>query len=215
LRQRAILEASLRDGLGEKGALLAELNHRVKNNLQVIASILNLESESLVGEEARDLNDRTRARIKAMHMAHERLFESAKIARIELGAYLRALWDSLIDIYQAKSVLATFELEDGFAGAEEAVPFGLFATEAMTNAILHGVGPGGAREVAIVLRSSNRGEIELTIRDKGPGMPAGSDGLGSRMMDALGAQLKGKVDRGNDEGAIVRLRFPVLEPGIA
>ena len=112
-----------------------------------------------------------------MHMAHERLFESAEIARIELGGYLRALWDSLIDIYQVRNALAIFELEDYFAGAEEAVPFGLFATEAMTNAILYGVGPGGTREVTIALRSSNRGEIELTVRDKGPGIPSGSEGL--------------------------------------
>ncbi len=215
LRRRAILEARLRDGLGEKGALLAELNHRVKNNLQIVASILNLETESLAGEEARALNDRTRARIKAMSIAHERLFEGTDIARIELGGYLRDLWAVMIDIYRRENAKATFELAEVIAGADEAVPFGMFATEAMMNAILYGIGAGGESDVTIALRRSGRGEVELTVRDEGPGLPPGAEGLGLRLMDALGAQLKGEVERGNDGGAIIRLRFPVAESGLA
>jgi two-component sensor histidine kinase len=212
LRRRAILEARLRQSIAEKGALLAELNHRVKNNLQIVASILNLETENLAGDEARALNDRTRARIKAMNIAHERLFEDAEIARIELGGYLRALWEVMAEIYLARDAKASFELEEIVAGADEAVPFGLFATEAMTNAILYGAGPRGASDVTIALSSPGRGEVELIVQDEGPGLPAGAAGLGLRLMDALGAQLKGKVERVNDGGAVVRLRFAVAEP---
>jgi two-component sensor histidine kinase len=207
LRRRTVLEARLREGLAEKVALLAELNHRVKNNLQIISSILNLETENLLGEEARALNDRTRARLQSMNIAYERLFENARIARIDLGGYLRALWEIMKDIYRAKDSIARFELQDIEVGAEEAVPFGLFATEAMTNAILYGADSGGKSFVTISLSLPLPGTVELTVRDTGPGLSVGAAGLGLKLMDALGAQLRGRVERGNEGGAVVRLRF--------
>ncbi len=214
LRRRAVLESKLREGIVEKETLLSELNHRVKNNLQVIASILNLEGESLAGEEARALSHRTRARIMAMNLAYERLFESATIARVELGSYLRALWGIMIGIYPAPLATAAFELEEVVAGAVEVVPFGLFATEAITNAILYGAGPEGRSEISIGLHNSGEGVVELAVRDKGPGLPAGAVGLGLRLMDALGAQLRGSVERENAGGALVRLRFAYTSSGL-
>jgi two-component system, sensor histidine kinase PdtaS len=150
-----------------------------------------------------------------MNLAYERLFESATIARLELGSYLRALWDIMIDIYPAPIATAAFELEEVVAVAEEAVPFGLFATEAITNAILYGAGPEGWGEVTIELRHSGQGVVELVVRDRGPGLPAGAEGLGLRLMDALGAQLRGRVERENDGGALVRLRFASAGPSHA
>jgi two-component sensor histidine kinase len=167
MRRMAALEARLREGLDDKGALLAELNHRVKNNLQIITSILNLEAEDIVGKEAHDLNDRTRARIRSIGLAHERLFEGSEFARIDLGNYLRALWDVMMDIFEAKGARASFDLPEIKAGAAEAVPFGLFATEAFTNAIRYGSGPDGNAEVATRMREVGDGSLELVIRDKG------------------------------------------------
>lgn len=212
LRRRSLLESKLREGLVEKEALLAELNHRVKNNLQVIASILSLEGESLAGEEALALSHRTRARINAMNLAHERLFESATIAHIELDSYVRALWEIMIGIYPRPIATAGFELEEVIVGADEAVPFGLFATEAITNAILYGAGPEGMCEISIGLRYSGEGIVEFSVRDKGPGLPPGAVGLGLALMDALGAQLRGRIERENAGGALVRLRFASTIP---
>jgi two-component sensor histidine kinase len=207
LRQRTELETKLRESLADKVALLAELNHRVKNNLQIISSILNLETGSLLGDEARALNDRTRARLQAMNIAYERLFEGDRIARIDLGGYLRALWETMKDIYRAQDSVARYEVQAIEVGAEEAVPFGLFAAEAITNAILYGRGEAGICEVTIGLGQPVPGVIELCVRDSGPGLPAGAEGLGLKLMDALGAQLRGRVERDNDAGAVVRLRF--------
>jgi two-component system, sensor histidine kinase PdtaS len=201
------LEARLRVGLAEKEALLFELNHRVKNNLQLILSILNLEGEDLGGEEARGLNDRTRARVRAMALAHERLFEGETIARVDLGAYLRALWEAAADIYAASGAKAEFLLSPIAANAEETVPFGLFATEAITNAIRYGADADGRLSVSISLGRPSGGDIELTIRDRGKGTPQGSNGLGIKLMDALAGQLRGNVMRYNDGGSVVRLRF--------
>jgi two-component sensor histidine kinase len=211
LRRQAILETRLREGLAEKEALLAELNHRVKNNLQIVASILNLEAEDIDGEEARKLNDRTRARIRSIGLAHERLYESGDFARIDLGGYLRALWAVLTEIFAAEKAGITFDLADVRAGSAEAVPFGLYATEALMNAILYGASPDGTLEVAIRLCEGRDGLIELSIGDKGSGFPVGAVGLGFRLMDALAAQLRGTVERRNEEGAVVRLIFPPPE----
>ncbi len=211
VRRMRVLEDQLREGLEEKGALLAELNHRVKNNLQIITSLLNLEGEDVVGAEARELNDRTRARIRSMGLAHERLFEGADFARIDLGGYTRALWDSLTEIFETKGASASFDLPTISAGTAEAVPFGLFASEALTNAIRYGLGPDGNADVNISLRREGGGLLELTIRDKGPGFPEGGAGLGFRLMDALAAQLDGRMERRSEGGAVVRLIFPSPE----
>jgi two-component sensor histidine kinase len=211
LHKRSALEAKLRDGISEKGALLAELNHRVKNNLQVIASILNLEAEGPQSGEARALNDRTQARIRAMGIAYERLFEGGELARLDLSGYLRDIWTVMTQIYDSPEAEAHFDVEAIVVGADEAVPFGLFATEAITNAILYGRSSTGRSEVWIGLHSPEPGIVEFCIRDRGPGMPLGAEGLGLRLMDALGAQLRGRVEQRNEEGALIRLRFAALE----
>jgi two-component sensor histidine kinase len=213
MRKMAVLESKLRDGLDDQGALLAELNHRVKNNLQIITSLLNLEAEDIVGKEARELNDRTRARIRSMGLAHERLFEGSEFARIDLGNYLRALWEVLTEIFEANGAHASFDLPEIRAGTAEAVPFGLFATEALSNAIRYGAGPDGTADVEISLKEGEDGLLELIIRDAGPGYPEGGAGLGFRLMEALTAQLRGSLERRNEGGAVVRLVFP--SPGFS
>jgi len=143
-----------------------------------------------------------------MALAHERLFESGELARIDLGGYIRSLWDALTEIYGADKAKASFDLMEIRAGTAEAVPFGLFATEALSNAIRHGAGPSGALDATICLRALEDGNLEFSIRDDGPGLPAGAVGLGLRLMDALAAQLKGTAERHKDGGTVVLLRFP-------
>lgn len=207
LMRRSALERELRRGIVEKGELLAELNHRVKNNLQIISSILSLEAEGIVGLEALELNDRTRARIRTMGIAHERLFEEGEIARIDLGGYLRALWDLLCEVFHVESASVDFDVASLSAGPEEAVPFGLFATEAISNAIRYGANEDGRIEVAIELKDDGKGNLEFIVRDRGHGYPEGAMGLGFRLMDALALQLGGKVQRRNAGGAELCLRF--------
>jgi two-component sensor histidine kinase len=213
LRRQAVLETELRKSLKEQNALLFELNHRVKNNLQVLASILNLEAEGIEGEEARDLNNRTKVRIRALSLAHERLFDAGDTASVDLGAYLRTLWTVIGETFEAMHAEASFSLEDIFAGPMEVPSFGLFATEAISNAILYGAGADGSCSVSIALYQAVDGMIELTIRDEGPGLAVGAEGLGLRLMDALADQLKGKLERYNDHGAVVRLLFPIISEG--
>jgi two-component sensor histidine kinase len=211
VKRHSDLEAKLRKGLLEKDALLSELNHRVMNNLQILTSILNLEAESGAGREAEEMNSRTRARVRAMGIAQERLYESKDFGRIDLGSYIRALWDALKEIFAARDAMASFELTEVRGGPAEAVPFGLFAAEAISNALRFGAGPEGRVEATIRLSCEEGGQLEFSIRDRGPGLPDGVSGLGFRLMDALAAQLDGTVVRRGEGGTQVMLRFPLPE----
>ena len=208
MRIQANLEALLRKGLLEKDALLAELNHRVMNNLQVLSSILNLESENLEGREAGEMNARSRARIRSMGIAQERLYDAGGFGRIDLGTYLRTLWEAHKDIFSAQGAVASFDLIKARGGPSEAMPFGLIATEAISNALRYGADQAGAVKVAIRLAEAGDGMLELSIRDGGSGLRPGASGLGFRLMDALAAQLRGTVSRRSEGGTLVVLRFP-------
>jgi two-component sensor histidine kinase len=209
MRRRSELETRLFESLAEKEALLAEVHHRVKNNLQVMASILNLEREVLEGEEARLMNRLTRARLRSMSLVHEQLYDSAGIARIDLAKYLKNLVANLSDILEVKRADYDYNLAEVGAKPDTAIPFGLFATEALTNALRHGADAEGRREIRIELRPCPGGQGELVIRDRGAGLPEGEarEGLGFRLMGALADQLRGSFSVVNEGGAVVRLRF--------
>ena len=210
MRRQHILESSLSASLAEKEALLAEVHHRVKNNLQVISSILNLERDGVEGAEARALTDRTRARLRSMSLVHERLYAAPDLSRIELGSYLRALIATLQDICGTPAPRVSCETETIPAGVETAVSFGLFASEAILNALRHGMGSGGDASVQIQLRKFGAGQLLFEVRDHGPGFPGTMrpEGLGFSLMAVLAAQLSGQFETRNDGGAVVQLLFP-------
>ncbi|HET7839807.1 MAG TPA: sensor histidine kinase [Rectinemataceae bacterium] len=206
--RRSALENRLREGLANQEALTAEVHHRVKNNLQIITSILNLERDELVDEESRHLLDRTRARVYSMSLVHERLYEAQSFSRIDLGSYLRNLTNALSDIYNHSSIRFDFELDSVEAEGAIAVPFGLLASEAITNSMKYGLGAGHVGRIRVSLRDLGKGRAEFTVRDEGQGFPSAmAEGLGFRLMEALAAQLHGLLERNNEGGAVVRMNF--------
>jgi two-component sensor histidine kinase len=209
MRKRSVLEAKLREGLAEKEVLLAEVHHRVKNNLQVMTSILNLERDGIRGDEARLMNASTRARLRSMSLVHEQLYESPGVARIGLARYLRSLVGILSDVLEISRASIDYELDEVETKPDIAIPFGLFATEAVTNALRHGADDGANRDIRVELHAAADGMAELVVRDRGRGIPDGAirDGLGFKLMGALAGQLRGSFDVRNDGGAVVRLEF--------
>jgi len=209
-RQRA-LEESLSASLAEKETLLGEIHHRVKNNLQIISSILNLERDRIHGEEARLLTDRTRARLRSMSLVHERLYASKELARIDLASYLRALVEALEDIYDVNDAALRFDLGHFEASPETVLAFGLFAAEAVVNSLRHGLQEEREREIRISLRGSGDAAVLFEVRDSGPGFPdlGRPTGLGFTLMTVLSEQLSGRLELSNDNGAVVRLLFPL------
>lgn len=209
-RQRA-LEKSLGASLREKEALLNEVHHRVKNNLQVISSILNLEREGPYGDEARTLIDRTRARLRSMSLVHERLYASKELARIDLAAYLQALVEALEEIYDVDEEVLRLDLANLEASPETAQSFGLFTAEAIVNAMRHGLDEARQGEIRVSLREDGETGAIFEVRDRGPGFPdpAKPEGLGFSLMTVLAQQLAARFELSNDGGAVVLLRFPL------
>lgn len=206
--RRARLEQRLRKENEEKAVLLSEIHHRVKNNMQIVSSIVSLELDKAVTEEARSICAATMARVRSMALVHERLYEERDFGAIDLSEYLRSLVGLVGDIYGG-SIAYHWDVEPVEASPETAIPFGLLVQEALTNAIKYGTAPGGSARISFYLHPSAGGTVELRVQDGGLGFPPEQSrkGLGLELMRALAAQMEATLEFSSAAGAVVRLRF--------
>jgi two-component sensor histidine kinase len=212
-------ESRIRTSLREKEILLKEIHHRVKNNLQIISSLIHLQSYALRDEADRGLFRETQQRIRAMAQLHEMLYRSPDLASIDAAEYLKAVVDGLA----AGSGRRGPELscESYRLALDEAVPLGLIANELVSNALKHAYAAtmlAGGEPGSIELEFAHRGsELCLEVRDEGVGLPAGFDPLASTSMGftlvrSLAEQLEGSLSIGGPPGLSVLLRFPERAP---
>jgi two-component sensor histidine kinase len=207
LARRARLEADLQARLAEKVVLLREIHHRVNNNLQVVGSILALEADLMESSRDRGILEEARERVIAMGMVHGSLSRHGDLNRIDVGAWLGEILPGLADALGAAALL-DLDLGSVEIDIDLALPCGLVAAEALSNAVRHG---GGSR-IGIVLRSLPGQRIELELRDGGPGFPAEQSppsrrGIGLLLAEALAAQMGGSLRHRNDGGAVLTLAF--------
>lgn len=213
---RIVAENALRQSLAEKVALLKEVHHRVKNNLQIVASLLNLQADRTANPEAVAALSDTRNRIRSMALLHEVLYRSENLALINLAAYVRELSDQLVRVFG--HVPALVQVERRIAAIslplEQAVPCGLIINELVTNALKYGF-PDGKTGRVLVEVDLNDGRVELAVSDSGVGLPPGFDpaassSLGLQLVRNLAVQLGGSLEweRGTAGGAFFRVRFP-------
>jgi two-component sensor histidine kinase len=208
--RRTALETELRSRLSEKEILLREIHHRVRNNLQVVSSMLNLEREKIETEADRSIIDDSMARIGSMAMVHERLYSVDDLGGVDMASYLKAVASETASIFHARERL-DIEIETFEANLDIAAPVGILMVEAVSNAARHGAGSR--------IRVSLRREAEtvvLEVRDGGSGFPEtlrrkGGGGVGFKLMEALALQLQGHLDTLHDDGAVLRLSFPAPE----
>jgi PAS domain S-box-containing protein len=210
---RERLEATLR----EKDVLLREIHHRVKNNMQVIISLLNISAQALGDSGPRlKLEDIIR-RVHSMALIHEQFYESKDMSRIDFSVYLRQLLDGLGGKFPASAAHATLACEAGEAllHLEQAIPAGLIATELLTNAMKYAYPEGApAGAIRVSLRALPEGALELEVRDEGPGLPPGVDpasgqSMGMMLIRILSEQLGGSVEFRAGAGTDAVLRFPI------
>ena len=213
-RQRE-LQASLR----EKEVLLRELHHRVKNNLQVICSLLNLQSASIQDKRALDLFTASQNRVRSMALIHEQLYQSKNLATIDVAEYIRRLAVNLFRSHGVDPNVITLamDLDDVKLPIDTAVPCGMILNELISNALEHAFPPGKEGEIRIGLRADSRGTCELTLSDTGVGFPsdvdiAGSSSSGLHLVAALTEQLGGTLERETREGARFTITFPTQAP---
>jgi len=213
-RRRA--EAQLRTSLREKEVLLQEIHHRVKNNLQVISSLLYLQSRSVEDESVLAVLQDSRSRVRSMALVHEKLYESPDLAHIDFADYVRTLVDHLIQSYEVdmRAIRLRVNVAKVLLGIDTAIPCGLIIHELVSNALKHAFPQGGGGEIHIELsREDNR--FTLTVSDNGVGLPEGMDfrnsgSLGLQLVNTLVEQLEGTIELDRSEGT--RFTIVFVEP---
>ena len=220
---RRAAEESARRSMHEQGVLLREVHHRVKNNLQVVSSLLSLQAARLEeGSVARRRLEETRQRVRAIATLHETLHGARELGRVDLDRYLPRVLEELQRLAQRRDV-ATFELdlEPISVELDAAVPLGLIVTELSMNALEHAFPEGGAGHVAVRLRRLAGPRLELEVSDDGVGLaeaaqPGAGGRLGLRLVERLVGQLGGEleIDRAAPGTSFV-VRCPLGEAGDA
>jgi PAS domain S-box-containing protein len=217
-RAEAALEASaaqLRASLQEKEVLLKEIHHRVKNNLQVIASLLSLQQDLTADPQALALFEESARRISSIALVHETLYQRDDLAAFDLAAYIRTLSDQLTQAYgvDAQRVALRLELDAVALPLDMAVPCGLMLNELFSNCLKHAFPDGRAGAVTVSLaREADR--VLLTVRDSGCGFPEQLDfrtteSLGLQLVCALTEQLRGTIALERGGGTAFTVTFPL------
>ena len=192
----------LKASLKEKEVLLKEVHHRVKNNLQVISSLLNLEAGRLTNAEAIAAFRKSQARVRSIAAFHEGVYQAADLARVDMARYVGDLLRALRSTYGfvGDGVKVTIEAASVILGADLAIPCGLIASELITNAFKHAF-PGGRGTIDVAFEQRGD-ELTLRVSDDGVGLPGGFDlaslpSLGLQLVQTLSEQIGGalSVDR--------------------
>jgi two-component sensor histidine kinase len=215
-RKRA--EKAIQTSLAEKEVLLREIYHRTKNNLQVVCSLLNLQSARVSDPQILQAFQDTGNRIRSMSLVHEKLYQSKDLSHIDLKDYIKDLAHSLLLNYQMESgkISLQLDLQSVIVNIDTTMPCGLMLNEIISNAIKHAF-PGGRKgTISIFLSSSEDGDIELRVADDGVGLPSeldiwNTDSLGLKLINNLAeSQLQGKLAVRREQGTEFRLLFREL-----
>lgn len=220
ITERKRAQARIEKTLEEKTVLLKELHHRVKNNLQMISSLLNLQANSSNDKQLREVLNECQNRVKAMGLTHQLLYEYKDFSRVDLSEYLRRLSQLLLSTYRSRSKGVKLDLmlpaEHYYVGLEKAIPCGLAVNELITNAFKHAFSADRNGTITVALSSDNINEVVLTIADDGVGLPPDFDidnisSVGLRLVPLLATQLQGSLTVESAGGSHFVLRFPAGE----
>ena len=215
ITERKRAEEKIRASLVEKEILLKEVHHRVKNNMQIVSSLLELQSDSIPDERSRACLRESQDRIRSMALIHESLYQSKNFASIDLGEYISDLSQYLFNSYAVESERVSLNVDAGniYIDINRAVPCGLIINELISNSLKHGFPDGRSGEISVRV-SSEGGRITLEVADTGIGMPAGLDTrntetLGLQLVNLLAKQLSGSISfDGGQKGTVAVISFP-------
>lgn len=209
------IEAQLRVSLNEKETLLKEIHHRVKNNLQIISSLLYLQSRKITDQAILDMFQDGQNRVKSMALVHEKLYQAQDLANVDFADYLRNLARYLFRSYRVarQDIALKVNVEPLSLAVDIAIPCGLIVNELLSNALKHAFPKRQAGEVALELRQNNEQHIVLIIRDNGVGFPEDlnfkrTNSLGLQLVNNLVRQLNGTIELTYDNGCVFHMTFP-------
>lgn len=207
--------AELVNALREKDVLLREIHHRVKNNLQIISSLLGLQSHRIREQELLDALMDSQGRIRSMALVHEQLYETQDLARIEFAGYARVLARSLVQSYANTSGSVNVQVlgESVYLEIQTAIPCGLILNELVSNCLKHAFPPGSQGEVIVEISQTSESEYSLVVSDNGKGIPLSLDfnnstTLGLRLVKNLvESQLRGRLEVRRNKGTKITVVF--------
>ncbi len=226
IMRRIEIERTLEDNLREKEVLLHEIHHRVKNNLQMVSGMLNLQNIYAGESSTSEVLSKAQNRISAMAMIHDHLYKQDRFANVDMKNYLESLLRHLVTSYFPTGNRIGFEtdLDPVWISMEKAIPCGLIVNELISNSLKHAFPENTPGKISVVLKVQGK-HLHLTVKDDGVGIPSiqewfgigktanqieSSDSLGLMIIRSLCSQLKAEVDLKNSEGTSVCLIFSAL-----
>ena len=207
-------ERELQASLAEKQVLLREVHHRVKNNLQVVSSLLSIKGAGLRDSEAKEAFAESQRQVRAISLAHEALYMSERVAEVFLPTYLRSITNELARSAGRSGIEISVDADSVSLNVDRAVPCGLLVNELATNALKHAFPDGRRGRVLVELKLVGRGVARLAVEDDGIGFgegfsPESTATMGMRLAKSLAAQVGGSLEIAKSRGARVSIEFPL------
>lgn len=208
------LEEKLKLSLKEKEVMMKELHHRVKNNMQIISSLLRLQSRRFTNQNIVEMFRASQARIRSMALVHEKLYQSASLAKIDFALYIKALTAYLFHSYKIdmNRVKLTVNAKDVCLKMNTAICLGLIVNELVSNSLRHAFPDGRKGEIGVDIRFDKKGKIFLEVSDTGVGMTEGWDfrrakTLGMQLVTDLVKQIEGAIELKRKRGTAFAISF--------
>ena len=199
--------------LREKTALLKEIHHRVKNNLQIICSLLSLQASRLEPGQPLHAFRESQARVRAIALLHEKLYQSRDLSRVEIGEYLGALAQDVLRAYSSRELQLRLDVEPAYLNQDTVMPCGLVVNEIVTNSCKYAFPDHRSGEIFLSVKPGEVGTLILRVGDNGVGLPPGLDPrktttLGLQLVDDMVYQLRGTWSVERSPGTTIEIIFP-------
>ena len=215
ITKRKKSEEMIRESLKEKEVLLREVHHRVKNNMQVISSLLSLQSRYIKNDDDLQLFKDSQNRVRSMYLVHEKLYNSKNLSKIDFADYINSLTGNLLISYKIDPDLISLNImiKNVFMNINLAVPCSLLINELITNCLKHAFPDNRKGEISIYMNHDRSKLYNLTISDNGIGFPEDIDyknteTLGLQLVETLIHQLKGSIKLIRKDGTTFKISFP-------
>jgi len=216
ITERKQAERKLEESLREKELLLKEVHHRVKNNLQVITSLLTLQSRETDDQQVLDILNESQGRVRSIALVHEKLYQSSDLASIDFADYCRSLAAALFRSYGVNPDNISFAVDDEghSVSIDAAIPCGLIVSELLSNSLKYAFPDGRKGNIRVALEMKKNREYVLSVCDDGIGLPEGfalqkSESLGLKLVQTLAEQIGGRVKVRDLGGAAFEIVFPI------
>ena len=213
ITDQKLAEEKINKSLKEKDVLLKEIHHRVKNNLQIVSSLLSLQSRYMEDPDTVEVFKESQSRIKSMALIHEKLYQTGDLTKINLKEYTYELVSDLFRSYSVNTYLVKYKIESSniLLDINTAIPCGLIINELVTNSIKHAFPDNASGEIDIEIRCDDE-DFTLTVKDNGIGFPENLNldtvkTLGLQLVTSLTKQLDGTIKLSKKDGTCFRIKF--------